>query len=377
MDRTISPIYITNDENKFNNTLNSMMDHVWDGFYTGQKRFSRFSSIIRTDWDYTVTTTGTQPGNMRYRLQADKGGVMLSIPYFNAGSYAIEVDGTVIEPTSWDEAQGSQANLTKTKGCGENRYIAVVNILEFYLTAGCEVKVKPQNSIKAAVRMDWTMDEFYGKGGVTKFSDNVAAALGIHASQIKVVAVYEGSVIVEYNVIADENDPDPEKTLNKVKENISILVEEKSDAFGAPILSAVTEGEGTSFAIKAANGGSRYESVTHKGKDLDDVFAGSTPSYEADPYANVPARKRPTYSSPTNVKESENSQEDPLIITERVVVTETRIIRKEARAEGGSFKFIVVGLIVFMVATVGVVALVVTTCNRDTVRMAVNTTNAG
>lgn len=58
-------------------------------------------------------------------------------------------------------------------------------------------------------------------------------------------------------------------------------------------------------------------------------------------------------------------------------MTETRIIRKEARAEGGSFKFIVVGLIVFMVATVGVVALVVTTCNRETVRMAVNTTNAG
>jgi len=191
---------------------------------------------------------------------------------------------------------------------------------------------------------------------VTKFSDNVAAALGIHASQIKVVAVYEGSVIVEYNVIADENDPDPEKTLSKVKEDIAVLVEEKSDAFGAPILSAVTEGEGTSFAIKAANGGSRYESVSNK--DHTDVFAGATPGYEADPYANVPSRVKPSYSSPANVKENDESSEsqDPLVIEERVVVTETRIIRKENRAEGGSFKFIVVGLIVFMVATVGVVA---------------------
>lgn len=35
MDRTFSPINILNEDIGFNNTLNSMMDHVWDGFYTG------------------------------------------------------------------------------------------------------------------------------------------------------------------------------------------------------------------------------------------------------------------------------------------------------------------------------------------------------
>ena len=35
MDRSIQPIHIINEETGFNNTLNSMMDHVWDGFYTG------------------------------------------------------------------------------------------------------------------------------------------------------------------------------------------------------------------------------------------------------------------------------------------------------------------------------------------------------
>jgi len=47
-----------------------------------------------------------------------------------------------------------------------------------------------------AVRMDWTLDEFYSNGGVTSFANRVAAALGIHVSTIKVVAVYEGSVVV-------------------------------------------------------------------------------------------------------------------------------------------------------------------------------------
>lgn len=143
MDRTISPIYITNSDTGFNNTLNSMMDHVWDGFYTGQLRLSRFPSLITTDQNYTVTTTGTQPGSMRYTLDAAKGGMVISVPYFNAGSYAIEIDGTKVEPTEWDEELGAQSNLTGNAGCGENRYLAVVNILEFYLTPGCIVVVKP------------------------------------------------------------------------------------------------------------------------------------------------------------------------------------------------------------------------------------------
>lgn len=47
-DRTFSPISFLNEETGFNNTLNSMMDHVWDGFYTGQVRLTRFPATIQT-----------------------------------------------------------------------------------------------------------------------------------------------------------------------------------------------------------------------------------------------------------------------------------------------------------------------------------------
>jgi len=53
------------------------------------------------------------------------------------------------------------------------------------------------------VRMEWTMAEFWDAGGVTSFVDRVAASLGIHASQFKVVAVYTGSVVVEYQIMTD------------------------------------------------------------------------------------------------------------------------------------------------------------------------------
>lgn len=43
-----------------------MMDHVWDGFYTGQLHKSQFPSMIQTNRDHTVEYTGTPFNNMRY-----------------------------------------------------------------------------------------------------------------------------------------------------------------------------------------------------------------------------------------------------------------------------------------------------------------------
>ena len=50
------------------------------------------------------------------------------------------------------------------------------------------------------VRLEWTLAEFYADGGVTRFVDRMAAALDINANRIKTVAVYEGSVIVDFEV---------------------------------------------------------------------------------------------------------------------------------------------------------------------------------
>jgi len=51
--------------------------------------------------------------------------------------------------------------------------------------------------------MEWTMSKFYASGGTTTFADRLCAALGIHASQMKVVSVYEGSLVVNYNIVQD------------------------------------------------------------------------------------------------------------------------------------------------------------------------------
>lgn len=54
------------------------------------------------------------------------------------------------------------------------------------------------------VRMEWSVDQFFENGGTTAFIDRVAGGLGIHASTIKVVSVYEGSLVVNYDIVVDD-----------------------------------------------------------------------------------------------------------------------------------------------------------------------------
>lgn len=68
------------------------------------------------------------------------------------------------------------------------------------MTTGCTIQIIPRDAIQSLVRMEWTMDAFFSNGGTTSFMDRVAGSLGIHASTIKIVSVYEGSLVVNYEI---------------------------------------------------------------------------------------------------------------------------------------------------------------------------------
>jgi len=48
--------------------------------------------------------------------------------------------------------------------------------------------------------MDWSMSEFFADGGTTRFVDRLAGSLGIPAYRVKVVSIYEGSVVVDFEI---------------------------------------------------------------------------------------------------------------------------------------------------------------------------------
>jgi hypothetical protein len=67
---------------------------------------------------------------------------MLAIRYTKPGAYAIfngppTKGGTKIASNDWDEEMRAQGAIRGNRGCGENRYVGVVNIFEFYMRAGC------------------------------------------------------------------------------------------------------------------------------------------------------------------------------------------------------------------------------------------------
>lgn len=145
-----------------------------------------------------------------------------------------------IEYTQWDKELGQAAPLTKTF-CGENRYVGIENFLEFYITPACEIRIMPKDAIMTKVRMQWTLEEFYSNGGVTRFVDRLAASLGINANRIKTVAVYEGSTIVDFVIEEDEDAAesdtgDAAAELAELTTKLVTQVNEGTLDIGSPIL---------------------------------------------------------------------------------------------------------------------------------------------
>lgn len=95
------------------------------------------------------------------------------------------------------------------------------------------LEIKSRNAIMTAVRMEWTLEAFFAEGGTTLFVDRITAALGIHASTMKIVSVYEGSLIINYDITVDDDDED---TLHALADLQASLFDAGSIDLGAPIL---------------------------------------------------------------------------------------------------------------------------------------------
>mmetsp|Transcript_37442 Transcript_37442/g.45605 ORF Transcript_37442/g.45605 Transcript_37442/m.45605 type:complete len:155 (-) Transcript_37442:948-1412(-) len=101
-----------------------------------------------------------------------------------------------------------------------------------------------------AVRLEWTVKEFYQESSIGQFTDRMAAALNIHRGDMKVVQVYEGSVILEFMVMSEgEPSEESKKELEAVSDKFERVVPALSDsrALGAPIISFATAKGDTVF----------------------------------------------------------------------------------------------------------------------------------
>lgn len=208
--RIVSPVYVEGCNITTRNVLNSYMDHHWDGFYTSLRRLSRFPTLFQggKNMYYNITTTGTVPNNMRFSMRTSTSSMIIRIKYSHANAFQVyDYTDKLIAPNAWDGNISAPSTIRGDYGgyCGENRYLGVVNILEVYMSPGCNFTIKPIDSIQTNIRMNWTLSEFYASGGTTQFQDRVAASLGISVANVKIVSVYTGSVVVEFQIMEDSS----------------------------------------------------------------------------------------------------------------------------------------------------------------------------
>ena len=98
--------------------------------------------------------------------------MIIRIKYDYANAFQIyDYLGNMIPGNNWDGSISAPSTIKGDYGgiCGENRYLGVVNILEVYMTPGCNFTIGPIDSIQTNIRMNWTLQEFYSSGGTTQF----------------------------------------------------------------------------------------------------------------------------------------------------------------------------------------------------------------
>lgn len=134
--------------------------------------------------------------------------------------------------------------------------MGVLNILEVYITGNCTLYIDPVDAILSTVRMQWTLEEFYADGGTTAFADRLAGALGIHAANIKIVSVYKGSVVVDYQIFDAIGELSKGGDIEKVKAKLVGMIVNKTLSLGAPILNADVSTNTATNSFKAPTTGS-------------------------------------------------------------------------------------------------------------------------
>jgi len=134
----------------------------------------------------------------------------VTIWYPDAGAYTIyNVNQELVPPNDWDYETETWGEVTGRKGCGENRYEGVKNRLQFWITPGCTLFIQDRDAVMLAIRLEFTMGEFFEEGGIGTFTNRMAAALGIQAADLKVVQAFEGSTAIEFQVFDQTTDPTP------------------------------------------------------------------------------------------------------------------------------------------------------------------------
>lgn len=154
LERSVQPVYIK-DEGAFDVKLNSFMDHIWDGFYTGSLRLTRFVSLIRHNPStfYNISFTGSPPLKQLFEIYSSKPDEFFKIRIDYPNPDVVRVLKNDLPKLPNPIINGASSNLAGDE-CGENRWDPVASMLEFTLQGkDCVLKLETTDSIQLSFRL--------------------------------------------------------------------------------------------------------------------------------------------------------------------------------------------------------------------------------
>ena len=148
------------------------------------------------------------PNNMQYQLSSyqNKDWAVFQTQNQDPATLVTIVGSQQKEPIVIRENETLDWSLYEND-CGAHVYFPS-NTTIFWLQnnrPNCIVKVKQINTVNINMRLDINVADFYRNIGISNFIDNMAALLGVHPSQMKVVGVREGSTIIDWYIKNDED----------------------------------------------------------------------------------------------------------------------------------------------------------------------------
>lgn len=96
--------------------------------------------------------------------------------YDTPNTVQIKANGTLVEPNILSQ---NIDLATQNQTCGAHNYDDSTRVLEFVLTAECDLWYEKQTSLKVTMHLTVNIDTFYKNNGLTSFVDKMCAFLGI------------------------------------------------------------------------------------------------------------------------------------------------------------------------------------------------------
>ena len=170
-------------------------------------KYNQFPVLVVEDRTYNLRFTSQPPRDMRFQLQrtekddfSPEKWVIVKVFFPIKNSIRVNVKGQTIDPITILDQNAEDPLLGLTDVCGSNKFYYKDQTLDFVLNGDpdCLPRITVTNSIQLHVKFNMSIAKFFEMDGKTKFIDRVCTLLEIDDySRVKIVGIYEGSVIID------------------------------------------------------------------------------------------------------------------------------------------------------------------------------------